>query len=283
MKQLVKRNLLLYFRNKISVFFSVLAVLIIFALYILVFRNLYSQTGYGMLYDLIDVWAICGMVITPTVTTSLGALGIWVDDRNNKIYQDFYVSPVKRWKLTGGYMISSFAIGVIMSTILLVVTQAFLLINGVDPFTWQQYLKAFGVIVLSTFSSAGLMVFLVGLIPNGNAFSGFDLVVGTLMGFVCGNYVPMGILPDAAQTFIKFCPAAHASALLRQIFLNDKMKEMVNGAPQEFIEGFSVELGIKLTIGETVMEPWIHIAVLAVTGVIFYALAIPVCGRKKNK
>lgn len=283
MKQLMKRNLLLYFRDKVSVFFSLLAVMITFILYIVVFRNLYSNTNIGTFYNLIDVWAICGIVITPTVTTSLGSLWIWVDDRRYKLYQDFYASPVKRWKLTGGYMLSSFTIGVIMSTILLAATQIFLLANGVDPFTWQQYLKAFGVILLSTFSGAGLMMFLVGMFSSSNAFQGFSLVIGTLMGFVCGNYVPMMYLPEIAQKFIKFCPAAHASALLRQIFLGDTMSEMMNGAPQEIVDEFAVGMGIKLSFGETVMEPWVHITVLAVTGVIFYALAIPVCSRKRTK
>lgn len=282
MKQIMKRNLLLYFRDKMSVFFSLLAVLITFILYIFVFRNLYSQSSYGMLYNLIDVWAICGIVITPTVTTPLGSLWIYVDDRKNKLYQDFYIAPVKRWKITGGYMLSSFTIGVIMSTILLAVTQIFLVANGMSLFTWQQYLQAFGVILLSTFSGAGLTLFLVGMFSSSNAFSGFSLVLGTLMGFVCGNYVPMGLLPEAAQTVIKFCPAAHASALLRQIFLNDTMSSMVNGAPQEFVDYTSTYFGIKLRYGETVMEPWVHITVLVVTGIVFYALAIPVCSRKRK-
>ncbi len=282
MKQIMKRNLLLYFRDKMSVFFSLLAVLITFILYIFVFRNLYSQSSYGMLYNLIDVWAICGIVITPTVTTPLGSLWIYVDDRKNKLYQDFYIAPVKRWKITGGYMLSSFTIGVIMSTILLAVTQIFLVANGMSLFTWQQYLQALGVILLSTFSGAGLTLFLVGMFSSSNAFSGFSLVLGTLMGFVCGNYVPMGLLPEAAQTVIKFCPAAHASALLRQIFLNDTMSSMVNGAPQEFVDYTSTYFGIKLRYGETVMEPWVHITVLVVTGIVFYALAIPVCSRKRK-
>lgn len=283
MKQLMKRNLLLYFRDRMSVFFSLLAVLITFVLYIVVFRNLYSQTNIGTFYNLIDVWAICGIVIAPTVTTPLGSLCILVDDKKNKLYQDFYVAPIKRRNLTGGYMLSSFTVGVIMSTILLAATQIFLVANGVELFTWQQYLQAFGVILLSTFSGAGITMFLIGAFSSSNAFSAFSLVIGTLMGFVCGNYIPIMYLPEAAQVFVKLCPAAHASALLRQIFLNDTMSEMMNGAPPEIVEQFAAELGVKLVFGETVMEPWMHIAILAVTGVIFYALAIPVCGRKRNK
>lgn len=283
MKHIIKRNLLIYFRDKVSVFFSLLAALITFILYILVFRNLYGNTNVGAFFELTDIWAICGIVITPTVTASLGALQVWVDDRKNKLYQDFYVSPVKRWKLTGGYMLSSFTIGIIMSMILLAATQVFLIINGVDLFSWQQYLQAFAVIVLSTFSGAGMMMFLVGLFSSSNAFSGFSLVIGTFMGFACGNYVPMGILPEAAQNIIKLCPAAHAAALLRQIFIGDNMKEMMNGAPQEIVDELAIYMGIKFSLGETVTEPWIHIAVLAGTGILFYALAIPVCSRKKTK
>lgn len=283
MKQLVKRNLLIYFRDKVSVFFSILAALITFILYILVFRNLYSNTNAGTFLGLTDIWAICGIVITPTVTASLGALWVWVDDKKNKLYQDFYVSPVKRWKLTGGYMLASFTIGIIMSMILLAATQIYLITQGVDLFSWQQYLQAFGVIVLSTFSGAGMMMFLVGLFSSSNAFSGFSLVIGTFMGFACGNYVPLGLMPEAAQTVIKFCPAAHASALLRQIFIGDKMAEMMNGAPEEIVNEFAIYMGINFSVNETIMEPWIHIAVLLGTGILFYALAIPVCSRKKMK
>lgn len=283
MKQLMKRNLLLYFRDRVSVFFSLLAVMITFILYIVVFRNLYSNSLYGDIFNVVDVWAVCGIVVVPTVTTPLGSLWIWVDDRKNKLYQDFYASPVKRWKLTGGYMLSSFTVGLIMSTILLVVTQIFLVITGVGLFSWQQYLQAFIVIILSTFSGAGLTLFLVGLFSSSSAFSGFSLVIGTLMGFVCGNYTPIGMLPDAAQTFIKLCPAAHSAALLRQIFLGEAMYDMVPGAPQDFFDVNMIYLGIKFEWGSEIMAPWVHIAMLAVSGVIFYALAIPVCSRKRIK
>lgn len=284
MIQFTKRNLLLYFRDKVAVFFSLLAVMITFILYIIVFRNLYGTYFFGIddMRAITDIWAISGMLAAPTVTTPLGALCMLIDDRKRKLYQDFYAAPVSRIKITAGYLFSSFLVGVIMSAALMFVTQIYILINGGRLFSLLQYLQVFGVIIISTFSGAGLVLMLVSFFPTSNAYTGFSLVLGTLMGFVCGNYMPMGLLPDAAQWFIKICPVAHSSALIRQILLKDTMQELLGGIEQVDISYISQYLGIELTFGSYTVSPWVHIAFLAATGILFYSLAIPILSKKRK-
>lgn len=284
MIQFTKRNLLLYFRDKVAVFFSLLAVMITFLLYIFVFRNLYGTYFFGVddLRAVTDIWAISGMLAAPTVTTPLGALCMLIDDRKRKLYQDFYAAPVSRIKITAGYLLSSFLVGIIMSFALLLVTQVYIVINGGKLFSILQYLQVLGVITVSTFSGAGLVLMLVSFFPTTNAYTGFSLVLGTLMGFVCGNYMPMGLLPEPAQWFIKICPVAHSSALIRQILIEDTMQEFLGGIEQIDISFISQYLGIELTIGSYVIPPWVHIAFLTVTGILFYSIAIPVLSRKRK-
>ena len=286
MRQFTKRNLTLYFRDKASVFFSLLAVMITFLLYIFVFRNLYGVNFLSEISDIreiTDVWAICGILAAPTVTTPLGALWVLVDDRKRKLSRDFYASPVARWKMTGGYLMSSFLIGIIMTCALLLVMQIYLLIMGGSLFSLQQYLMILGVIAISTFSGAGLVLFFVSFFQSDHAYTGCSIVMGTLMGFVCGNYIPMGLLPEAVQTVIKFFPVAHTSVLLRQIIVKEPMQNIFDEFGMTDMSWFSQFMGIEFQFGDYVAKPWVHAAVLIVTGVVFYALAIASLSRKRKK
>lgn len=259
--------------------------MITFLLYVFVFRNLYSVGLFGeeSLQGITDFWAIGGILAAPTVTTPLGSLWVFVDDRNRKLYRDFYAAPVSRTKITGGYLLSSFFIGIIMSCALLIAAQIYLLTTGAGWFSLEQYIMLFGTLVLSTFSGAGFVLLLVSLFHSNDAFTSFSIIIGTLMGFLSGNYMPMGLMPEAAQSIIKLCPVAHTSALLRQILAKEPMHEILSGIPDLAESYFSQFMGIELAIGETVIPVWGHIAYLAGTGILFYSLAIFVLSRKRKK
>lgn len=285
MIKFTKRNLLLYFRDKGSVFFSLLSVMIAFLLYIIVFRNLYGGGAISSGFDIrgiTDVWAIGGILAAPTISTPLGALWVYVEDRKRKLYRDFYTAPVARWKITGGYLISSFLIGIIMTCALLVATQIYLVAVGGEIFSFSQILAILGVIIISTFSGAGFVLFIVSLFPSNNAYTCCSLVIGTLVGFLTSNYVPIGMLPSSIQSFIKFTPIAHTSALLRQIICMKPMEEILSKFPGDS-SNFTQFMGIEFQFGEYLAESWLHIAVLIGSGLLFYTLAILAITRKRKK
>lgn len=81
MSAMVKRNLKIYFRDKASVFFSMLSVIIIFALYIL-FIGDSVNSGLKFLPHpnrLMRAWMLAGMLASASITTSLRS--IWGDDQ----------------------------------------------------------------------------------------------------------------------------------------------------------------------------------------------------------
>ena len=95
------RNLLLFFKDKTTLFLSFLAEFIIVGLYLLFIRdNLIS--GFSQIKDvelLMDVWMISGVLGITSVTTTMGAYGIMVDDRAKKISRDFATSPIRKFSL----------------------------------------------------------------------------------------------------------------------------------------------------------------------------------------
>ena len=75
---LLKRNLKVFFRDKSSVFFSLLAVFIIIGLYVLFLRDTIMTGFEGMGDDavhMLDNWIMAGMLAVTAITTTMGAFG----------------------------------------------------------------------------------------------------------------------------------------------------------------------------------------------------------------
>ena len=92
-----RRNLKLFFRDRAAVFFSLLAVFIIIGLYVLflgetVMGNLEGVSGGRFL---MDSWIMAGLMAVTSVTTTMGAVAVVVDDRAKGIAKDFHTSPLK--------------------------------------------------------------------------------------------------------------------------------------------------------------------------------------------
>ncbi len=57
---------------------------------------------------LMNSWLVSGLLTVTSITTTMGAFGIMIDDKVQKINKDFDSSPIKRSSITGGYIGSSF-------------------------------------------------------------------------------------------------------------------------------------------------------------------------------
>ena len=76
-----------------------------------------------------------------------------------------------------------------------------------------------GVILLSVVSSGSMVLLVVSFFKTSNAFAAASTVIGTLLGFLAGIYIPIGTLPDYLQTIVKLFPVSHSAALFRQILM----------------------------------------------------------------
>ena len=278
--QLVKRNLKLYFRDKVSVFFSLLGVFVILGLYILFLGEMMTAqmnriTGMDSA-NLMTSWIIAGVVSVTTITTCNGAFGIMVEDRALKKLRDFKVSPIKRWQLVLSYILSSMIIGFIMSVSTLVLGEIYIYINGGLTLSFPALLEVLGLIILSIFSASSLIFFVISFMKSQNAFGTASTIIGTLIGFLTGIYIPIGNLPSGVQTLIKIFPLSHSGVLIRQVMMGEVMA--LENLPNEF----KTTLGINYILNGEFMSNYIHIAYLLISGVLFYLIAIIVVSKKEE-
>lgn len=285
MKSLLKRNLKLYFKDTGAVFFSVLSVLIVIVLYVVFLGDslLSDDAMQGMEGAdlLMKSWVSAGILAVASFTTTTGAFGIMVTDKVRKTAKDFYASPLKRGAITQGYLLAAFLIGVIMTVLALVLAEVFLICSGGTLLPWDALLKTGGLILLTTFSNTAVVCFLVSFFKSNNAFSAASVILGTLVGFLTGVYMPIGGLAPGVQWCIKLFPASHSAVLFRQIFMEQGMNTAFAGAPEAARAAFAEELGIVYTFGSWEMTGLWHMVILALVGFLFYGLALWNMRRKK--
>ena len=285
---LVRRNLLLFFRDRASVFFSLLAVFIIIGLYILFLGDLAEQSlraQLGFDSDRIGVTmasvTLAGMVAVTSITSSLGAIGVSISDKD-RAAKDFFTSPVSRVKITFCYVCGSAAVGLIMTVAALVMVLSYIVLKG------GGFPDAAGMALLLLTSALSVLcgnaiVFFISMfIKTLNAFAALSTVVGTMIGFLMGIYIPIGQLPTTVQWVIKCFPMTHAASMFRQVLADGELAILFNEAPLEALDGFRKSFGVVLGFGDFVSSFWFSAAVLAATTAVFYAASLAVMKARRG-
>ena len=283
MIQFAVRNLKIFFRDKASVFFSLLAVFIIIGMYALFLGDVWVGSMRDMKGTrfLMDSWIMAGLLSVTSVTTTMGAFGIMVEDKSKKILKDFISSPIKRSKLVGGYALGAFATGVLMSLVTLVLAELYILTSGGEIVSMISLLKIFGMIIISTFMNTAIIFLVVSFFTSSNAFATASTIIGTLIGFLTGIYLPIGQLPEAVQWVVKLFPVSHSAALFRQIMMAEPMAATFAGAPDSALNQFQQMMGVTLMIGDKPVNTITSLGIIFFTAILFYGLSILLISRKK--
>ncbi|WJY26098.1 ABC transporter permease [Sporosarcina trichiuri] len=284
MLTLAKRNMLLYFRDRSAVFFSLLSVAILIAVYVFFLGDLIADgmPEFPGRKGLLLTWVIAGIFAVTSITTTLAAFGTYVEDRQRRTLDDFLVTPLKRSVLTGGYLLSSLAIGLIMTFTALVAADIMLLAAGQPLLTAVQLLQSAGIIALSVLSAGSLFLLLVRFFRTSNACAAASTLIGTTIGFLAGIYIPIGSLPGYLQSVIQLVPVSHAALLFRQVLMAPYLTDAFAGAPAAKSEQFHEALGITFHLGDTALNPLFSVLYLIGSAALFFLVAGLVPKRLKR-
>lgn len=281
MMSLARRNVLCYFRDRASVVFSLMAVIIVVMLYLLFLRNMLVESYPDMegMPQLIDAWVLAGILGIVPVTTSAGSLQTMVEDRAGGRIRDILVTPMTSAQIAGGYIISTFIVGLVMSTITLAVCVAYLVATGC-PLSASGVIISAVLLVPSSLSGSIVVYAMTSFLRSTGAFSGFFTVVSVLIGFLAGIYMPMGTMPAAMQTIGTLVPASHMAALFRDSLAGDALDGVFAGAPAETLDSFRAEMGFDLSLGGLQFDA--GTSMLYVLGITALFFVIAVMGLRRR-
>lgn len=280
--QLVKRNAKVYLRDRAGVFFSLLAPLIVLLLYLFFLRNSQVDSLTQMLDGIpgfsyakndlnffIDTWMICGVLATGIITVPLGAMQCILHDRLNKVSVDFSITPVKGWQTTLGYFISFVLTSFLMMLVVLIVGIIYLAIATGATFSAAAVFSAIGLMLLGSISSALILMLIVSFFRSDGAFTGFSVIMGTVIGFLVGAYMPLTLFPVAVQTISAFIPGTHMTALIKNSLMSDIMERLFQGMSVEQRADLATTYGLNLNFAGSTIPYYVMYIVIASLIVLF--------------
>lgn len=280
LSELVKRNVKLYLRDKAAVFFSFLSIVIILLLYILFLGKMQNDSIAEYFGDnpnnawLVSSWIMAGILTVSTITVPLGAIGNLIDDRHNEILNDFYVSPINRNTLALSYLIGAWVIGALMVSINLVVGLIYVVIQGGDIPSLFQFLKLFGLMMLSIMSFSSFFFYISLFMKTRNAYGTLSTLIGTFIGFLGGIYIPIGQLGENVQKVMNAIPVAHAVTIMRRVYMEGAIDAIFSGLEPEYYEAYANMFGLTIFFGDYEMQGYQMILSLVLFMIVFYGLSV---------
>ncbi|MDR1807575.1 MAG: hypothetical protein LBR33_06645 [Propionibacteriaceae bacterium] len=268
---LVRRNLRAFLRDRLTVFFTFLAPVIFIFLFIIFYRNLVStqieedlpNTPVSDILGLCDSWLFASAVLLATFTCTLGMLNAFVLDRETGRFSDYLVSPVRRWQLALGYILSTWLVATVISTLLMLAGPLWALLLGQAVMGPVAILRAIGAIALSALVFATFNTLIATFITSWAAFAGFAIVMGTSIGFLGFCYVPPVSLSPLVNTVLGIMIFAQGAALIRGQVMAPAIDRIVTTvSPEHAVEastGLSRSLAVSLDIGGLDAGP-LHLA-----------------------
>jgi len=284
---LATRNIKLYLRDKLSVFFSFLSSLIIILLYALFLKsNLTAASSQGVGFEtysswFVDSWLVAGLLVINSITVSLGVLGLMITDQSKNRLRSFLIAPISRNTIVFGYVLAAWVIGSVMTILTFILGEIYIVINGGELLSALAMLQVIGLILLNVFSNTSIIFCIVALIRSEGAYQTFSTILGTVIGFITGMYLPIGLLSAPVQAFTKFIPATYGVALTRQVMMRGPINMMFKDAPQAAITRFEKFFGSQVFIGDYQCPPILMIMILLLSGLVFIALSVMIINRKK--
>ncbi|MBP3604545.1 MAG: ABC transporter permease [Lachnospiraceae bacterium] len=294
---LFKRNVLVFLRDYGAVFFSVLSMLIILLLMVVFLGKmntdevLWILSEYGGERDaltdeknagyLIQMWTLAGILAVNTVTVSLTVMQTMIRDEVKGQLACFYVAPVKRIKIALGYILAAWAIGSGMSFLTLLVGEVYMVAQGNPLLSMDAFVKVLFMIMLNAFVYAAVGYLLALFIHSESAWGGMLTVVGTLVGFLGGIYLPVSMLSENIVKVLKCLPVLHGASMMREVLTKDAMEVTFEGLPDIVCEVFAKELGIVLWNGDVQITLEKQILILTLYGIIAIVVATVISKRRK--
>ncbi|MBQ8416477.1 MAG: ABC transporter permease [Clostridia bacterium] len=276
LSSMIKRNSILFFKDKGMFFTSLITPLILLVLYATfladVFRNsflLSFPTGMEpeetVINALVGGQLFSSLLAVSCVTVSFCSNMLMVQDRANGTVKDLFVTPLRPSVLAMSYYISTMLTTLAICLVASGACFLYLAVSG-----WLMSLTDVLLILLDVFLIVLFGTALSSVINFFLSSQGQISAVGTIVssgyGFICGAYMPISQFGEGLQTVISFLPGTYATSLLRNHAMRGALAELENmGYPQTVIESIRDGVDCNLYFFGSRVEEWAMYLVLVAT------------------
>ena len=251
---LIKRNLLLFFKDWQSILFSLLTSIIVLVLYLLFLKGTFvvainkEMEQYPGLASMvsqkdIDMFAnlflLSGILGSAMISVPFSCITVLVKDRANKVDYDILATPMKRGQIIFAYFVSAVLTSTLLTDIILAVGLIGIRMQGNMYLNISQVVKAFSVVALGSISASAIFMIVVLFFKTVSACEAFFGILSAASGFVIGAYIPISQFSNEVQTVCNLFPASQITIMLRNILLN-RLLDHINTSLQGVDQGMFV-------------------------------------------
>lgn len=280
------RNLKIFLKDKANIFFSLLAPLIVLALYVLFLGRVQADgineslaaagvTGAEQsVQAFCDAWMLVGTLASSCITVPLCACGLIVQDKKRGIVKDFAASAVSGWVAPLSYFFSVIAAGLVLCFAVFLLGLGWLALSGSWYLTVADIFGAIGVLILSVVCSSALCVFIAGFLRSEGAFMGLNVIFGTVVGFLIGAYMPVSMFPAGIRYFTALIPGSYSAGLFRNLLMGGALDSLAEIAPAEAVDSLAEQFSFHIDFFGREVVPSAMALVLAGMALLFIAVMV---------
>ncbi len=235
---LTKRNMLVFFTDKGTLFFSMLTPMIILLLYILFLKNSLlsslqdAATGLENLVAAKDMaqfvngLLLTGIISSALITIPYNALEIIVRDREDRVDLDMLSTPVKRFEIILSYFCAAVISAFMQAMVVLAVGIGILSMSGDMYLTALDIVKLVGAVFLGTVSSTSVFMVVMMFFKSMGTCGAFMGILSAVSGFVIGAYMPLSQFNKGIQNVCNLVPATGITVLIRNYLTGGILRHM---------------------------------------------------------
>lgn len=294
--QLTKRNASLYFRDRMAVFSSLLSMIIIIGLMLIFLGDMYID-GLNEIFEsipdagnktkdaklLVLSWTTAGIIPINAVMVTLSSLTSMISDKTSGKINSIYTAPISRTVISASYIASAWITSVIVCILTLAISEIYFFAKGMEVFSAAVHLELFGMIAVNSFTYSAIMYLLAALIKSESAWGAIGTIIGTLVGFLGGVYLPIGQFSGVIASLLKCTPIIYSTVMFRQVMTDSLTDEVLSGASSEVINEYKSFMGIDIDLFGKSLSAAGCIAIMLIFGIAFMAAGTLVTGLKKKK
>lgn len=238
---LTKRNIMLFFKDRHTVVFSLLTSIIVLVLYLLFLKGSFidalnsvinQNPGLSELISgdktnmLVNLFLLTGILGSAMITVPYNCLTTLVKDKENKVDYDILATPVKRWQIVLSYFAAAAISSILLTNLILALGLAVIGTQGKLYMDFIGILKAVGIVTLGSVSATSVFMILVMSFKSTSASGAFFGVLSAASGFVIGAYIPISQFSGSVQTVCNIFPASQVTILLRNMLMNGVLSDI---------------------------------------------------------
>ena len=293
-RELTRRNIILFFKDKGMFFTSLITPAILLVLYTTFLGNVFKDSFMAVLPEglklsdeilngLVGGQLMSSILAVSCVTVAFCSNMLMVQDKVNGSIKDLTISPVKSSTLALSYYFAT-----LVSTLIICLSATAICLVYVASIGWfmsacdvlMLVLDVFLLVMFGTALSSVIHFFL----SSQGQMSAVGTIISAGYGFICGAYMPISSFSEGLQKVLSFLPGTYGTSLVRSHSVNGTFEEMKSiGLPDDAINSMKDGIDCNMYFFGREVNTSAKYLVLVLSTVVLIAIYVALNANKRKK